>query len=268
MKTLQFEKGIIGLMDGTGSNLEKVKQYVRVIGTSNPNSNASKLASSWNVPLVSLDINEFEKKRNITKKDFADGKKEAINAREEYCEEFSKLLKEKAPNLPVLAAGFMVIVSEQFTKDFFIINIHPGDLTKEGLTGGSWRPSLKALERGDSELYSVTHIMIGELDAGAVFMKGYPLKIDYSRIEANEKTARAAQNALKKLGDYIVAGATLIDLFAGNWAMDVNELFYCGKKVSSGITIKEHLEKNPDSNYKLTQEEIDKIHEEFYLEAN
>ncbi|MFC1648066.1 hypothetical protein ACFL1B_01270 [Nanoarchaeota archaeon] len=301
MKNLEFtqDNGIIGLMDGNGSNLEtlnkKMPGVVKLIGTSNPKSKARKKANAWKVPLVEMDFSAFEKEKGVNKGDFLkviSGKKihskltpqEVIQVRQEACSEFSALIKKALKDnginkkIPVFAAGFMAILSEDFVNDWFILNVHPGDLTmddgdKRILSGGAWVPSKKALLAGHGNLYTSMHLMTPDLDAGPVFMRGYALPVDYDKIELSnheqlKKAAIAAQKALKYIGDHVVAGATFLDLFKGNWAMKDGKLFYKFKgkwqEVPDGIVIEEHVENNPDTPFKLDDAYVQKIIDGFY----
>lgn len=65
--------------------------------------------------------------------------------------------------------------------------------------------------------------MTPELDGGPVMMRGYALDIDYNRVgdvkgdcRRRREVAEAAQEALKHLGNHVIAGAAFKDIFDGN----------------------------------------------------
>ncbi|MFB6077229.1 MAG: hypothetical protein ABEK12_03810, partial [Candidatus Nanohaloarchaea archaeon] len=215
--------------------------------------------------------------------------------RREACRAFRDRLHETMDaegiprDLPVFAAGFMTVLPPDFVDGFFIVNVHPGDLTKytlqdgllrgeRSLVGGGWRPAAKAISAGHDTLTSSLHLMTPELDAGPVFMRGYRLPVDYNRLLAAvdiedrdtlREVATAAQQTLKHIGDHVVAGATFHDLFQGNWgrhgsgslAYRAGDDWYLAP---NGIDIHDHVANNPDSPFALDGASIQEHIDEFY----
>ncbi len=197
-------------------------------------------------------------------------------------------------NMPAFGAGCMSLLSEEFVDTenqgdaFYIENVHPGDLTKHELngikrglrniTGDGWIPPAKAISAGHEVLYSSMHHMDPEMDAGRLRMRGYALRIDYNRLlsrvnikkrEQLEQVGRAAQDALKYLGDHVIAGATFWDLFEGNWGVHKSGVlaYRSGEEwylAANGIMIEDHVANNPNTVFKRSKEFIDEKVSEFY----
>lgn len=162
----------------------------------------------------------------------------------------------------MFAAGLMALFSPEFVKSYFIMNVHPGDLTQlipDGLfrgyrllTGDAEVPSEKALLAGMKTLYSSIHLMVQDMDAGQLFMRGYGLPVDYNRLEGidlslkekRKPLAKEAQKVLKYIGDHCIAGATFMELFEGNFGWHNKILVYREKgvwrQVPDGIIIEGH----------------------------
>ena len=167
-----------------------------------------------------------------------------ITVRDTACKRFMDEIYDKLEeaglpeDLPMFAAGGMALLSKKFVESFFILNVHPGDVTKYTLdgilrdqrlvVGDGWIPPARAISAGHEVLYSSIHGMIHEMDAGANYMRGYGLPIDYgyimSRVDITDKRVlkmlgEAAQDVLKNIGDHVIAGATFMDVFDGVWGM-------------------------------------------------
>jgi hypothetical protein len=201
-----------------------------------------------------------------------------------------------SPNMPVFAAGFMSLLSEEFVKSFFILNVHPGDLTQHAVSvykedgrlvikrgrrtivGDAWIPPARALAAGHDNLYSSMHVLTSERDEGPVLMRGYPLAIDYNYLESRinlsdmevlKKVGSAAQETLKHIGDHVIAGASFLDLFDGKWGMhDSGKLAYkyLGEwhLAPDGVTIHEHALNNLDTPFRRDRGFLDEKITEFY----
>jgi len=195
-----------------------------------------------------------------------------ITVRDTACKRFmdeiyDKLDEARLPEeLPMFAAGGMALLSKKFVENFFILNVHPGDVTKytpDGIlrgerivVGEGWIPSARAISAGHEVLYSSMHGMIHEMDAGANYMRGYGLPIDYgyimSKVDITDKRVlkmlgEAAQDVLKNIGDHVIAGATFMDVFDGLWGMHESgvQAYKAGSYWNLqpvGIRIEDHIE--------------------------
>lgn len=326
--TFSRKNGILGMMDCGGSNLVKINEQfkeltkegiVRIVATSrinHPDVKAREKAKMFGVPLVELDFRQEEEKFGVYACDYfraldpdmhpkiksALSPEEIIQVRTDICSRFLDMIygtmdKEGIPrDIPVFAAGFMSLLSKEFINRFFILNVHPGDLTKYSLedklrgkrtiVGDAWIPPARAISAGHENLYSSMHVMVPEMDAGPVLMRGYPLPIDYNRLmsrvnirdeAALKKVGAAAQEALKHLGDHVIAGASFLDVFDRRWgryeikdgeskremlAYRTGALWYLAP---NGINIEDHVTyRNGSTPFKRTKEVIDEKVKEFY----
>lgn len=313
------EYGIVGMMDCGGSNLvrinEQIPGIVRLVATSridHPDVKAREKAKKFRVPLVELDFRQYEEENGVFPGDYLralnpelHGKiksrlspKEIVQVRSDVCSRFMDMIYEKMDKegiprgIPVFAAGFMALLSKEFINNFFILNVHPGDLTKYSLdniqrsertiVGDGWIPPAKAISAGHDALYSSMHLMVPEMDAGPVFMRGYPLPINYNglmgRVDIRDKeklkaVGEAAQEALKHLGDHVIAGATFTDIFRQNWgshASGVMAYRFNGDwhLAPNGITIDDYVHNNPASVFIRDEKFIGDIIQKFYEEVD
>ncbi|MFH1505887.1 MAG: hypothetical protein ABIE94_02765, partial [archaeon] len=190
---------------------------------------------------------------------------------EQFVDEVTQFLQDKGidPRTPWFAAGGEVLMGPAFFKDDrMVVNIHPGLLQvceampgyKRGrrlLVGDAWRASAKALTMRLPEMYATMHRMTYKMDAGPIIMKSYPFPVDYNRLESKvdlsdkkvlEAVASEVQERLKWVGDHVVSGATLLDMYEGNWGVhkDTGTLAYNfrGKWYLApvGVSIDDHVE--------------------------
>ena len=331
-----LEDGIIGWMDGGGSNLVKINEQlpgiVKLVATTRSEkdgSNARKRSEEFGVPFAEFDFIAHEKEYDIHPGDYSRALglleiEEKLKQKDLAPEQLSELniqhadLKSKIKSktyvedplmiknarvisgilfdrlilntiykkLPVFAAGGKALLPDYFVNKYFIINVHPGDLTKLDdygkrlLVGDAWVASAKALELKYPRLYSSTHLMNSGMDEGPVFMRGYPLDIDYSRIEKlgydltkpkdRKIVGSAAQEALRHIGDHVIAGATFMDLFNKKWgnhtSTDNLAYNYLGTwyAVPKGITIRDHITNNPNTIFQRSPEFLEEKINDFY----
>lgn len=324
VKVYEYNKddGIIGMMDCGGSNLAKINKQlpgiVRMVVTSrinHPEVRARQRAEEFHVPLVELDFEEYERERGVERGDYFRAISKQIPPRRKTCGQViqiragaCKKLQEMMyqameghgihKDIPVFAAGFMSLLSEEFVKSFFILNVHPGDLTqhavsvykkeegglviergKRTIVGDGWIPPAKAIAAGHDNLYSSMHVLTLEHDGGPILTRGYPLSIDYNYLESrldlgNMKVLRAvgeaAQDTLKHIGDHVIAGAAFLDLFDGKWGLHEKSgtlAYNFGGNwylAPDGIRIEEHIANNPDTPFKRNKKFLDEKINEFY----
>ncbi len=321
VKPYQFSRkdGLVGLMDRGGSNLARINEQfkeatgesiVRIVATTQPNHpdcKARQRAEEFKVPFVAVDFPGYEVERSVQPGDYfwaLKGRQDKIKSnllperiiqvRADVCkilaDELHKAMNSEGinENIPQFAAGCMSLLGRKYVSKNFILNVHPGDLTKYSLdgrmraertiVGDGWIPPAKAISAGHEVLYSSMHLMIPKTDAGSVQMRGYGLPIDHNwllgRVDIKNKdvlklVGEAAQNALKYLGDHVIAGATFWDLFEGNWGLRYDKVLAYKSKgewnlVPNGIMIEDHVKNNPNSVFKRDKDFIDKKVSEFY----
>ena len=220
-----LEDGIVGQMDGSGSNVLKIDEsmpgVVKMLITSridHPDVQARERATDLEVPLVEVDFAEFEKSKGVEKgmfvravnnidaledKDIKMAYQYTVDVRDQACKELLKNMYDQMDaygikkDIPHFGAGFMSLWSDDAIKDLFVLTVHPGDLTKYSndhlirgqrrLTGDAWVPSARAFAAGDEELYSSIFLTMPGMDTGEVFMRGYALPVDYNRLQIDER---------------------------------------------------------------------------------
>ncbi len=205
---------------------------------------------------------------------------EIVKVREELCDRFGEkiiyALKEAGlpENLAMFAAGGKTVFAGDFLNSRPIDNMHPGRLNaytlrgkkgrtrdKRPIVGNAWVPSAKALAMGEPYLCSSMHQMTAEMDQGSLRMLGYKLHVDYNyllgkldmdNLKVQKSVGKIAQDILKYIGDHVIAGATYMDMFNGNWGVhDSGMLVYRMQDewctVPNGITIEDHVKNNPET---------------------
>ncbi|MCX6706675.1 MAG: hypothetical protein NT001_00865 [Candidatus Woesearchaeota archaeon] len=287
-----IKKGLVGWMDCGGSNLAKINEQlpgiVRIVVTTridHPDVRARQRAEEFDVPLVELDFRRYEEEHGVKPGDYFKAlnpdmhhqiksqlsPEQIIQVRKDVCRQFLDKIYDAmdkhdiSREIPMFAAGGMALLSGEFVNSFYILNVHPGDLTKysnDGITrgrrtivGDGWIPPARAIAAGHESLYSSMHTMVPEMDAGPVHMRGYALPIDYNWLmskgdirdpEVLKKVGSAAQETLKHIGDHVIAGATFLDLFDGRWGMhESGVLAYRADALwhlaPNGIMIEDHV---------------------------
>ena len=292
------QRGIVGLADGGGSNLQQVHDKgipILLIGSSrdkdHPKSSVVERAEGFDVRSVHVNFAAYEKERGTRgeylaaldpSSDMEDERREyVIEVRRDVCRLLSDELHKEMHRLgipedtPMFSAGFMQALSDEFVNEHYVDNIHPGDLRHPGrdgrpyLAGPSWEPSRKAIRAGHKMLYSTVHKMTAGLDAGPIRMRGYGLPIHqrYAMKIDDDKfmrqVAQYAQETLKLIGDYMAAGATFYDLFAGNWAThkETGAVAYRFQGhwylVPQGIEMSDHVRNNYGTPFRMNLTALD-----------
>ena len=229
---------------------------IRIVATGMPvTSKARERAKELNAIFVEFDIKKYEESKGVVKGDYWKSMQilnsvqgvslksnlspeQVLQIRDDACNLLftriqTVLIQEGLPdNVPYFAGGFEFILPESITKNNLILNNHPGDLRviggngKRTYVGLGEVPSIKALKAGEVRLYTSIHQMTSEMDEGPVFMLGYSLPINYELLnrlvdikDNNQLTeiAKAAQNSLKYLGDYVLPCIVFNDIFDGKW---------------------------------------------------
>lgn len=147
-------KKIAVLFSGTGSNLKYILEHLHgrelevvVALTNRPNAGGIEFANEYNIPLEIIDSKAFR-------------------SREEFDREVVHVLHYYKPDLTVLA-GFMRILTSEFTDNIRAINLHPSLLPLH--------KGMMAIERSyedENEEGGVSvHWVTSELDGGEVILQ-------------------------------------------------------------------------------------------------
>lgn len=242
-----------------------------------------------------LVVKKAELVRNIRSELYPE---EIVEVRKQICTQFIDEIKrvkqqQGIGDIPCFAAGFMQLLSKDAVEYLNPENVHPGDVTKYSLNdklrgsriivGDAWIPPARAISSGHDMLYSSMHKLIDEMDAGPVYMRGYGLPIDYnyllSRVDIRKKkvleaVGTAAQEALKHIGDHVIAGAVFKDIYDRNWGCHIpsGSLTYRFNGewflAPNSIMIQDHIANNPKTVFQRDQGFIDDKAQEFYKEVD
>ncbi|MFZ2653691.1 MAG: hypothetical protein WAX69_02130 [Victivallales bacterium] len=253
-------------MSGSGSNAEKLLESIVTAGaqswraslifTDAPmKSRAAEIAARFEIPLLSLDILEFYRKRGESKVSLATENGRKI--REEWTSEIRKLVADHEVDFGILA-GFIPLTN--ITSDFPCLNVHPGDLTVEEngrrvFVGLHTVPIETAIVKGCDILRSSVIVAQtytgkgGEMDSGPIIGISSKVKIDLKNVGMDEisriyksrsaqrpvggykdlleEIAKHNQELLKMNGDWTVFPPAVKDFASGRFAYDENaSLFY------------------------------------------
>ena len=149
---------VVVLISGSGSNLQALIDQslqgaldidIKAVISNKASAYGLERASKANIPTHTLDHKQFE-------------------SREAFDAALTEVIDQYQPKLVVLA-GFMRILTEQFTRHFEgrMLNIHPSLLPKyKGLNTHQ-----RVLEAGDQEHGVSVHFVTSELDDGAVVLQ-------------------------------------------------------------------------------------------------
>ncbi len=234
------------LMSGSGTNVRKIieKQLggapfrVVAIFTDNKESNAGKIASEYNIPLMCSDIRDYCRKKGVERKD--------MNARRAYDSETRRFLEKHKADAAALC-GYMSITTREIVDRFVTVNIHPADLRKKGKNGKRLYSGMlglasvkAAIMNGDKELRSTAHLVTLQVDEGPILMVSEPVKVKISNEERkNHELLNAAaernMEELKEKGDWKVYPETIKLLAEGRFAADEKGAIYLdGKPIPEG----------------------------------
>lgn len=142
------------LFSGTGSNMSHILDTmhnksieVTMTLTNNPNANGIKYPAGHNIPVEIVDSKEFKD-------------------REEFDRKIVGIINEYDVDLVVLA-GFMRILTPEFTDNIKAINLHPSLLPRH--------KGLHAIEKSFKDEHKLggvsTHYVTSELDAGEIILQ-------------------------------------------------------------------------------------------------
>ena len=250
---------VAGFMSGSGTNLVKILERqqelqkepsgapfrVVVIFTDNPESNASRIAEDFGIPVEVEDILAFYRARgHANKKD--------LSLRPEFDKRVVEVLAPYGVDAVVLA-GYMSVVTAPLLKAYTgrIVNVHPADLRvlesgRRKYTGD--HAVRDAIVSGEPDLRVTTHIVREEVDGGEVLMVSAPLQVELpegvtredlagpENKEKLEKVSGEHQERLKQAGDWVILPKTLEWLARGRYALDgEGQVFLDGKPFKNPV---------------------------------
>ncbi|MEW6379857.1 MAG: formyltransferase family protein [bacterium] len=243
---------VVGLMSGTGSNLQKIIEWgeslksergqavyqVVAIFTDTAGSRAGEIGKCHDIPVVIRDLEGFYAHRGRPRSD--------LQLREEFDRETVKALSPFEARAAVYA-GYMSIATRPLTEAYLGVNVHPADLSIE--VGGRRRFTgsqavRDAILAGEPFLRSTTHIVEPTVDGGRILMISPPLPVraeggcDPRSPELIRKVAHDYQERLKKAGDWVIFPRTLQYIAEGRYAQDEEgQLFFDGQPIPRGVRL-------------------------------
>jgi len=174
-------KKVAVLFSGSGTNLKYILENLHnkdievvLALTNNPNASGIKYAKEYNIPLIIEDSKSYTNRENFDKT-------------------IVKHIKKSGAELSILA-GFMRILTSNFTNEIKAINLHPSLLPRH--------KGLNAIERSYEDNYKdggvTVHYVTSELDGGSIIIQksidkeGLSFKEYFNKIRIIEKEALKA----------------------------------------------------------------------------
>ncbi len=244
-------KGVMlaaAFMSGSGSNVEELIKYERnpenifmdpgykiaVIVTDclpEENSKAKIIGKKYGIDVIENPKSEFLHRHGVTKF----GKDKAL--REAYDRRtLDLLLQEGYGNVEVAAfGGYMTLASKLLVDRLLCINVHPADLRIKGADGlPKYRGDdavTDAINAGERELRSTTHICVEKADMGPILMVSAPIPV------VPEVSPKEHQSHLKEVGDWKIFPLTLAYIARGTYTRDqAGTVHFYGRPKPDGVT--------------------------------
>ncbi|MCK5107125.1 MAG: formyl transferase [Nanoarchaeota archaeon] len=223
---------VVGLMSGSGSNIEKILEAERRLNSENGespykmvgifsdryNSNATKIGRDFDIPVIIRDIRAFYKARGKPRKD--------LGIRAEFDAETVRALKPFEASVAAFG-GYMSIATAPLMNAFLGLNVHPSNLSILNANGERKYTGDHAVRdailAGEKEIRSTTHLIEPQVDYGRILMISAPLKVelDENFDSGDKESVKSAedfnQTRLKELGDWIIFPKTLEYLATGRF---------------------------------------------------
>jgi folate-dependent phosphoribosylglycinamide formyltransferase PurN len=243
---------VAGFMSGKGTNLIKIIEYeqrlrqergkspyhVAVIFSDNHQSKANEIGAKFGVPVFTYDLESFCAAGGFNIKD--------MDARAEYEWQCVKVL-DRFDCTVAAYAGYMRKATPALVNSFLGINVHPADLTIKGENGKpKYRGDhavLDAMQAGEKEIRSTTHIVEEKVDCGSVLMVSAPVNVECNLAELSDAgkkvTAARYQDDLKGVGDWVIFPKTLEYIADGRFAADdeMHNLYFDGNPIPNGVRL-------------------------------
>lgn len=240
---------VAGFMSGNGTNLRRLIERERrlasegtppyevvVLFSDSHDSNAPKIGRDFDIPVITRDIKAFYSTRGKPLHD--------MRVREEF--DMQTLRALDPYNVHAIAyGGYMSLVTAPLIDAFVGVNVHPGDLRviEEGERKFAMKyPVRFAIQQQERVLYSCTHLVTRELDAGPLLFVSEGVSVEYpAGFDPNDddlvgRLARDSQEQLKVQGDWIIFPKTIEYLAQGRFVQDDRGQLYCdGESIPEGL---------------------------------
>ena len=243
---------VVALMSGSGTNLEKVLEHqqrlqaergespfeVVAIFSDRSDSNAADIGKRHDIPVVIHDIGGFYEKRGLPRRD--------MSIRAEFDRRTVAMLQPFNATVAVYA-GYMSIATLPLIEAYMGVNVHPADLSVEENGVRKWTGDYAvrdAIMAGEQYIYSTTHLVSPQVDAGGIFMISPPLAVevppdaDFNIQEVRRQVRLHNQNRLKEAGDWVIMPRTIEYIADGRFARDDNgRMYFDEKAVHAGLRL-------------------------------
>lgn len=219
---------VVGFMSGAGSNLRKILDNqdgyeVVAIFTDCCTSRACEIGKDFDIPVICRDVQGFYKRSNRPRGD--------LKIRAVFDLQTVGLLQPFRAQL-IAYAGYMSIVTKPLLDNYLGINVHPADLSIEENGRrkyvGGW--ALRAaLEAGEQNVRSTTHIVEPTVDGGRILMLSEPVSTVGIK-------AHIVQELLKERGDHVIFPLTLQYIAGGRYGQDAKgRLYFDQEPIPRGV---------------------------------
>ena len=225
----------VALMSGSGTNVRRILEHREklikneggspfdVVGIFSDcwDSQANRIGMEYDIPVLTRDLVGWMKRNEV--------KRNELDKREKFDIENIEFIKNWDAKIAIYA-GYMSIASPTLIDAFLGVNVHPADLSITGPDGRRvWTGAhavRDAIEGGEKEIRSTTHLVTYEVDAGPILMVSGPVEVDLpedfdpSDRDLLDEVADHNQERLKQSGDWVVFPRTIEALARGEFALD------------------------------------------------
>ena len=243
---------VVALMSGSGTNLQKVLEHqqhlqtrrgespfeVVAIFSDRSDSNAADIGKRHDIPVVIHDIGGFYEKRGLPRRD--------MSVRAEFDRRTVDMLRPFGATVAVYA-GYMSIATLPLIEAYMGVNVHPADLSVEENGQRKWTGDYAvrdAIVAGEKHIYSTTHMVSSQVDAGSIFMISAPLEVqlpenpDFGIQSVRREIRLHNQNRLKEAGDWIIMPRTIEYIADGRFARDDRGIMHFdGRAIPTGLRL-------------------------------
>ena len=243
---------VVALMSGSGTNLQKVLEHQQALAASRDeapyevvaifsdrsDSNAADIGKQYDIPVVTHDIRGFYEKRGLPRKD--------MSVRADFDRQTVDMLKPFNADVAVYA-GYMSIATPPLIEAYMGINVHPADLSVVENGKRKWTGDYAvrdAIVAGEKYIYSTTHMVSPEVDAGRIFMISAPLEVevpenpDFSIQKVRREIRLHNQDRLKEAGDWVIMPRTIEYIADGRFAEDEQGVMHVdGEPIPGGLRL-------------------------------